>query len=59
MPLFSILSSRTVKLYQNRKQGEYRAYYGFYQEFYFLSVKESFLTVSKIACFCSGESAAK
>ena len=27
--LFSILSSQTVKLYQNRKQGEYGAYMRF------------------------------
>ena len=28
-PLFSILRGRTVKLYQNRKRGEYGAYMGF------------------------------
>ena len=29
MPLFSILSSQTVKLYQNKKQSGYGAYMGF------------------------------
>lgn len=45
MPLFSILSSWTVNLYQNRKQGEYGAYMGFekasvFQEFYLENKKE-------------------
>lgn len=29
MPLFLILSSQMVKLYQNKKQGGYGAYMGF------------------------------
>ena len=59
MPLIFDFKQSDGKMYQNSRKSVYGVFYGIYQEFYFLSVKESFLTVSNIACFCSGESAAK